>query len=464
MLPWNPAFGTTVVLTRPADFSQPSLRPPRSAHMAPKFVFSGTGTRGDLLPILAIASEMQRRGHETHVLANEPSGATAREFTVPFTSTAPAQLNNLTGVEGAFGHHVFPSYRPNFEFIEAEIARGRELVIVNTEYYAGSTLMVERHQLPLCRLTLTPYRIFSMEQPCYPLNEKLRGPLANTYRRYVLPRLRQQRYSHPYILSGLNAFRADLGLAPLQTMRELERLVSFQLCLFPEWYCSPKSDWPPALQCVGFPLPPARGELPEGLIRFVADHGAPIVFTPGTGVVDVAAFFAAARECCAKLGRPGVLLSPNLPMRDGVAEGLLYKLDHVDLALVLPHAALLVHHGGIGTTARALEAGIPQIISPQAFDQPDNGDRISRLGVGAMIARPKLSGDMLAHAARRLLDDPEVRQALHDVSRRVRSNDAVARAADALERQFLAPRALPVPPRASDSGASPSPSSRVRAA
>lgn len=267
----SPALGLARELdTDEADVPQPGKRSYRSRCMSPKFVFSGTGTRGDLIPMLAIAAEMQRRGHECHVLANEPSGELARKFGVPFTSTAAAQINNLTGIEGAFGNHVFPSYRGNFEFIEGELACGRELVIVNTEHYAGSTLMVERHRLPLCRLTLTPYRIFSMEEPFYPLSEKVRGPFAHTYRRYVLPRLKEQRYQHPYILSRINAFRVELGLEPLQSMLELDRLVGFQLCMFPDWYCAPASDWPRALECVGFPPSsstrpgPPRGSAPCG--------------------------------------------------------------------------------------------------------------------------------------------------------------------------------------------------------
>lgn len=53
--------------------------------MAGKVVFSGTGTRGDLIPLLALAAELQRRGHDCHVLCNDPSGALARRFGVPFT-------------------------------------------------------------------------------------------------------------------------------------------------------------------------------------------------------------------------------------------------------------------------------------------------------------------------------------------------------------------------------------------
>jgi UDP:flavonoid glycosyltransferase YjiC (YdhE family) len=101
-----------------------------------------------------------------------------------------------------------------------------------------------------------------------------------------------------------------------------------------------------------------------------------------------------------------------------------------------------VHHGGIGTTARALEAAVPQIISPQAFDQPDNGDRVSRLGVGEMIFRPKLDGASLAHGARQLLDSASVRTALTDISGRVRASNGVTGMADILERRFVRGQAL----------------------
>lgn len=404
--------------------------------MAPKFVFNATGTRGDLIPVLAIAAELQRRGHEVHVLANDPEGAVARGFDVPFTSVAPAQVNNLKGIEDAFGRHVFASYGPTFDFIESELARGTEVALVSMECHTAATLMAERHGLPLCRLALTPFRIFSLEQHCYPLRERLAGPLARTYRRYVIPRMNRRDYEHPYVISGINGFRQQLGLAPISSVCELEQRASYQLCLFPEWYC-PEAGGAERRQFVGFPLPRSQGALPAELSAFIDRHGDPIVFTPGTGVVDVSAFFAAAQQCCTELGRAGVFLSPSLPAEQRGASGSIYRLDYIDLALVLPRTALLVHHGGMGTTARALEAGVPQIISPQAFDQPDNGDRVSRLGVGSMIRRRDLSGAALATAAGALLGNVDVRRTLRDLSQRIGATSAAVAAAAALERDFL---------------------------
>jgi rhamnosyltransferase subunit B len=408
--------------------------------MGTKFVFSGTGTRGDLLPMLAMAAELQRRGHACHLLSNEPAAGPAQQLGVPFTAIAPAQTNNLVSVEENFGNIVFASYQPTFDFIERELARGTHVVLVNPENYAASTLMAERHGLPLFRYTLAPYRISSLEAPYYPLSEAVQGWLGKLVRRYLLAGLLERRYNHPYILERMNAFRTQLGLPALSSWRVLDRLVTHQICLFPEWYCPPASDWPQALDCVGFPLTPARGQLPEHVAQFIRQHGAPLVFTPGTGVADVKQFFTAAASCCQLLGKPGIFLSPCLDAGALPPGQALLHLPYLELEQLLPHAALLVHHGGIGTTARALEAGIPQIISPQAFDQPDNGHRITLLGAGAVVERRRLSGEALAKQAQTLLGSLETRRTLAELSRQIRETDAIGAAATLLERHSRAAR------------------------
>ena len=80
-------------------------------------------------------------------------------------------------------------------------------------------------------------------------------------------------------------------------------------------------------------------------------------------------------------------------------------LPYVALRTLLPRSAALVHHGGIGTTAEALRAGVPQVIVPLAYDQFDNAARVTALGAGASVAggaagaRPR----KLAAVLRRLL-------------------------------------------------------------
>jgi len=120
----------------------------------------------------------------------------------------------------------------------------------------------------------------------------------------------------------------------------------------------------------------------------------------------------------------------------GAPEDRVVSLDYVDLGALLPQAALLVHHGGMGTTARALEAGIPQIICPHGYDQPDNGARIVDLGVGAVAEVSKSSGEVWASAASELLESESVAVKLRQLSSRLAGSSAVARAADLLLQRF----------------------------
>jgi UDP:flavonoid glycosyltransferase YjiC (YdhE family) len=97
-------------------------------------------------------------------------------------------------------------------------------------------------------------------------------------------------------------------------------------------------------------------------------------------------------DACRRLGRRGLLLSRY---RDQLPADLppgVRHFDYVPLSRVLPRAAALVSHGGIGTLSQALAAGIPQLIMPLGFDQFDNAARLGRLGVAATLTpRPSVA-------------------------------------------------------------------------
>lgn len=225
--------------------------------------------------------------------------------------------------------------------------------------------------------------------------------------------------------------------------------------MFPAWFGMPAADWP-QLEFLGFPLPAAREALPERLLASLQRHPRPLVFTPGTGFGQPQRFFEAAAQCCAELGRPGIFLSPFLDGSRAQLGDHIAHFAHVELAQLLPHVSLLVHHGGMGTTARALQAGVPQLISPVGFDQPDNGHRVELLGAGRVVPRETLSGRTLAAAASALLGDPGVPERLARYQAALSPALGVQRAAEYLERVA---REAPLPrassPRSERSGSEP---------
>jgi rhamnosyltransferase subunit B len=403
----------------------------------PKIVLAGIGTKGDLLPLLALGRELVRRGHQCHLLGNEGAAALAASHGLGFTPVTVEQTDNTVSDQDNLEHHVFPSYRPTADYFREQMARTQPLVVVNSSAYCATNLSCEKYGLPVCRVHLAPNNLRSLIRPPWPYREKLEGPLAATYRKYFLPDLFARLNRSRLFIPALNPFRAELGLAPVETVPEIDRVVRARLGFFPSWYADPAADWPQPFELAGFPLPATTATLPSEFSDFVRREGNPIVFTPGTGVPDVALFFEQARQCCEALALPGVFLSRHFRAPSGLGSRIRH-FEFLDLELVLKHTALLVHHGGIGTTARAFQAGVPQIIRARMYDQPDNGDRVQRLGVGRCLHGEGDTAEALIAAAQHLTFSAEVqRQVEHFRGAIAGSGDGIPRAADCLER-FLA--------------------------
>jgi UDP:flavonoid glycosyltransferase YjiC (YdhE family) len=100
---------------------------------------------------------------------------------------------------------------------------------------------------------------------------------------------------------------------------------------------------------------------------------------------------------------------------------------------LLPHAALLVYHGGIGTLAQTIKAGIPHLVVPSGHDQFDNAWRIERLGLGRGIPQAQYRASRAAAAIRAILADGEGRARYRDYASRMDSDAALTRACELIE-------------------------------
>jgi rhamnosyltransferase subunit B len=395
-----------------------------------RFVFETIGTRGDVAPLLALAERLRGRGHDTSLLAPAFFAREARALGVDFVPITERHLDKPGKPE--LDDFYFPAFQPVVDYFERARRKAQPLVTVNIDKTATSNLLCERDGWPVVRLHLTPFKLRSLIAPPQPFAGPASGPERDTYLRHTLPRFFAACDGHRGLLDHINRRRRSLGLCDAVSATPAEEHVAQQACLFPEWYAPPPPDWPSPMKLLGFPLPPPTGTLPPRLQDFLARGPAPLVFTTGTGVTAVESFFAHARACCALIGCRGVFLSPHF-IGDSSDPALLH-IDYAELGLVLPHARLLVHHGGIGTCARALQAGIPQIISPLSYDQPDNAARVAALGVGAPLAREHLTGPALALLVNRLLGSEPARARVLEAQRRIASCDALEDCVTLLER------------------------------
>jgi UDP:flavonoid glycosyltransferase YjiC (YdhE family) len=102
---------------------------------------------------------------------------------------------------------------------------------------------------------------------------------------------------------------------------------------------------------------------------------------------------------------------------------------------LFPRMAAVVHHGGVGTTAAGLRAGVPSIIVPFMADQPFWGQRVADLGVGvAPIPRRHLTSERLAAAITATVTDAPMRQRAAALGEAVRAEDGVDNAVAVIER------------------------------
>jgi UDP:flavonoid glycosyltransferase YjiC (YdhE family) len=239
----------------------------------------------------------------------------------------------------------------------------------------------------------------------------------------------------------LNEFRATLGLEPVdRVMHRWMHSPQLVIAFFPEWFAAVQPDWPANTHAVGFPLWDGEGEPAplEEAEEFLNAGAAPVIFTPGSAGSTMHRFFRESVEAARRLGLRAMLVTnypeqipPNLPADIRV-------FGYLPFSQVLPRAALLVHHGGIGTLAQGIKAGIPHLVVPNGYDQFDSGWRIEKMGLGSSIPQTRYRARRVARTIRAILGDGNGAERRKEYASRIDGELAIARACDLIE--SLAPR------------------------
>jgi UDP:flavonoid glycosyltransferase YjiC (YdhE family) len=234
-----------------------------------------------------------------------------------------------------------------------------------------------------------------------------------------------RRITRPWT-ADVRAFRADLGLADAgEPLYEGQFSPHGTLALFSTVLGAPHADWPRATRVTGFAFHADDAATPSAVADFLDEGDPPIVFTLGTSAAGApGTFYEESLAAARAVGRRALLLvgrQASAEVADLRAPDVMVA-DYAPHEAVFPKAAVVVHHGGIGTMARALAAGRPMLVVPHAHDQPDNANRAGRLGVARVIdARRYRSPRVAAHLDALLTD--------------VRYQHAAARARDVIVRE-----------------------------
>jgi len=227
----------------------------------------------------------------------------------------------------------------------------------------------------------------------------------------------------------LNQFRRELGLASVTHVCDRWMHSPHQgIALFPDWFAGQPS-LPDHVLAAGSPF---FDQTPDATTTsrfeaFLASGPRPVVFVCGSEERHAASFFTTSVMACIAAKRRAIQLTRRRDQIPAILPASILHLEYVPLEHLLPRSALLVHHGGIGTCAQALRAGIPQLITPSAFDQSDNAARVVSLGVGLSVKRSMYSVVALVRLLSLLAQDAGIRERCASIAQRLKGMNAVER-------------------------------------
>jgi UDP:flavonoid glycosyltransferase YjiC (YdhE family) len=234
--------------------------------------------------------------------------------------------------------------------------------------------------------------------------------------------------------------RRELGLPhgenPLFDAKHSPYLV---LALFSRELGTEQKDWPANTLITGFCYYDAdagNAKLPPHLEDFVRSGAPPVVFTLGSAAVLAAGdFYEVSAKAARELGVRAVLLigtdprnRPTQLLPDSICVA-----EYAPYSALFSQASLVVHQGGVGTTAQCLRAGKPMLIMPYSHDQPDNARRMRRLHVAKVIQKKSYKPAKVTRTLQAMLDEPSFAQNANAVAHQMSREDGVKAACDALE-------------------------------
>jgi len=382
------------------------------------------GDPGHAFPAIALARALSQLGGEVLVetwehwreaVEEEGLGFTAAQEYETFPPPPPGADDGPSAADAALA--LLP-------LMEAE----RFDVVVSDILTLAPALAAER--VGLRRATLIPH-VYPVHEPGLPFFAFGSMPARTAVGRGLW------RAALPVLVGGLERGRDELnrsrevvGLAPIERLHggiseELAMVATFPQLEY-------RRAWPAGVRVTGpmtFELPFEDVELPPG--------EAPLVLiAPSTAQDPECRLLRAALEALAD--EPVRVLAttnrhlPVEPLPPAPANAVV--VDWLSYTQAMAAADLVVCHGGHGTVARALGAGVPAICCPAVGDMAENGVRVAWSGAGLMLPWRLVGAASLRLAVRRALSDPGLRARARQIQAWAADNDGATRGAELVER------------------------------
>ncbi|WP_041448070.1 glycosyltransferase [Anaeromyxobacter sp. Fw109-5] len=418
------------------------------------------GSRGDVQPYLALARALARSGHACTLVTQRVFAPLAAEYGVTFHAAGGddwptpesvrervrnGELAELAGKRNSFSQlslvaALFARHMTRFTADALPACEGVDAVAFAPMAAVAGHSLAEKLRVPFVPALLAPaFSTREFPSVLFPPRASFipgYNRLSHWAAERLLWRLNRE--------SAIRLRRDVLGLPPyprsaFELMHRAEPPVLVGVS--PNVVPRPR-DWAPYLHLTGYWFldEPSGWNPPARIARFLASGSPPVCVGFGSMVSeDPRGDVRIVAEALDRVGRRGILLSGWAGLDDHAADlpSSILPLDSIPHSWLFPRVAAVVHHGGAGTTAAALRAGVPQVVVPFITDQPFWGDRVRRLGVGpAPIPRARLTAERLARAIACALERGAMTARARDLGHTIRAEDGARLAVEILEREL----------------------------
>jgi UDP:flavonoid glycosyltransferase YjiC (YdhE family) len=408
-----------------------------------KFVLAAHGTRGDVEPSATVGVELQLRGHEVRMAVPPNLVGFVESTGLSAVAYGPDTQEQVVAVAD-FTHNAFKIQNPvNFVragrdlFVEgwAEMSRtltsladGADLLLTGQTYHGLVANVAEYHDIPVAGLHHFPVRV----------NGQIGLPFLPSPAPAVRTTLKAGWWLYSHITKpDEDAQRRELGL-PRATAPAAQRMAergsleiqAYDQALFPGL----AAEWNGRRPFVGALTLELGADRDDEVASWIAAGTPPIYFgfgsTPVQSPTDTVAMIT---EACAELGERALIYS------GATGSAPIPHADHVELVgqinytTTLPTCRAAVHHGGAGTTAASLRAGLPTLILWDVADQFIWANQVKRLKVGSAKRLSNITRKSVVGRLRKILAPDCVARAREIGPRMTKPEVGVATAADLLE-------------------------------
>jgi sterol 3beta-glucosyltransferase len=416
-----------------------------------KITIFAAGSRGDIQPCIALSRRLQQAGYQVCLAAPEDFAGFIEKHAVSFYPLRGDVQQIMASDTGrkfmeTGGANPIKSIRAMRTMIAPIVTRMMEnayaacrdanaLICLGVFSPLGHAI-AEALDIPIINVEPTPLlptRAFAA--PSWPIQRNL-GGLHNYISGMAMLQVIWMWY-RPFV----KEFRQRLGLSTngsaglYHSLRSTPMLSAYSPSIIPR-----PPDWPKSVHVTGYFFLESQAEWqPSTELSAFLEAGDPPVYIGfgSMGGRNPEQLAKLVSEALARSGQRGLLLTGWGGLCTELVPDNVFVVDAVPHSWLFPRMAAVVHHGGAGTTAEALRAGVPAVIIPFVFDQPFWGARIKALGLGPdPIPLKKLTADALANAIRIAVTDSDIRQRANACGEAIRAEDGTGNAAKVIQ-QYL---------------------------